>query len=496
MIRRLRTVLLSALMLLLLCVPAHAEGVSRALLIGCDLFVSQDDTSPAAENNVTRMHSALDSAVTPFASITASVNDVVSDVMLEALVQETFGDAQEGDVSYFYISTHGLWKPGQPNEQMMLLLSDGEIEGYVTARRLRDIFDRIPGTKVLILDACHSGAMIGKGVNAPFTNIFAGSDYKVLCSSGGAEQSWLWTDRESGKSFGAGYFSNALTSGVSSSGAYAADINRDGDITLTELKRYLLANHGASTTRCYPEEDDFIFLSYDPAEVAGQRRSVAVEALSFASDVMDGMEPTVDFTFTVRLPSRIAYQLVHQEKERWDFANVTLLWDNSERYGEFGDASGYLSPGQKERTISISREDAASYGYVLLQMLTIDSGEPRMLSSRVLCVPPLTGDPLLECVSDSSFAPAAGEEFTFNILHRYPCEMTVVIEDPEGNTVRRLASRQATRPEHLRPLGSTYCWTGLLADGTPAAPGEYRIRATAYVGSESYEVVSEPFTLQ
>ena len=86
MIRRLRTVLLSALMLLLLCVPAHAEGVSRALLIGCDLFVSQDDTSPAAENNVTRMHSALDSAVTPFASITANVNEVVSDVMLEALV--------------------------------------------------------------------------------------------------------------------------------------------------------------------------------------------------------------------------------------------------------------------------------------------------------------------------------------------------------------------------------------------------------------------------
>ena len=102
MIRRLRTVLLSALMLLLLCVPARADFVSRALLIGCDLFVSQDDTSPAAENNVTRMHAALDSAVTPFASITASVNEVVSDVMLEALVQETFGEAQEGDVSYLY----------------------------------------------------------------------------------------------------------------------------------------------------------------------------------------------------------------------------------------------------------------------------------------------------------------------------------------------------------------------------------------------------------
>ena len=95
-----------------------------------------------------------------------------------------------------------------------------------------------------------------------------------------------------------------------------------------------------------------------------------------------------------------------------------------------------------------------------------------------------------------AFTPSAGEEFTFNILHDYPCEMTVIIEDTDGSTVRRIVSRQATRPEHLRPLGSTYCWTGLLSDGTAAPAGKYRIRATAYIGSESYEIVSEPFELR
>ena len=95
-----------------------------------------------------------------------------------------------------------------------------------------------------------------------------------------------------------------------------------------------------------------------------------------------------------------------EEKGRWDFDNVSLLWDNTERYGEFGDASGYLSPGLKERTISIDREDEHSYGYVLLQMLTVDGAEPTLISSRVLCVPPLTGDPLLEFDMTDSFMPS------------------------------------------------------------------------------------------
>ena len=48
--------------------------------------------------------------------------------------------------------------------------------------------------------------------------------------------------------------------GLSVQGGYGADENRDGVITLNELKRYLLAYHGASTVRCYPEEDDFAVL--------------------------------------------------------------------------------------------------------------------------------------------------------------------------------------------------------------------------------------------
>ena len=495
MLRRLLSAVILALLMALSCPPAQAEGVSRALLVGCDLFISQPDTSPAAANNVARMEDAFSGGLVPFVSITSSVSSIYSVAQLDDLVLSSFADAQEGDVSYFYISTHGLWSPGDDPEDMRLLLSDGLREDAVTAAQLRMIFDQIPGTKVLILDACHSGAMIGKGIHAPFFNVFAGGDYKVLCSSGGAEESWLWTDSEGEESIGAGYFSSALYSGISRHGGYAADSNRDGVITLTEIRRYLLDHHGASTTRSYPEEDDFAFFRYDPSSLTYGSRGPLIDALSFYADVMDAPAPSADFSFTVRRPARVAYQLVHQEKGRWDFESVALLWDNTERYGEFGDASGYLSPGHKERTITIDREDEHSYGYVLLQMLTVDGAEPTLVSSRVLCVPPLTGDPLLEFSTPESFMPGTGEEFTFVIMHRYPCEMSVVIEDAEGNTVRRLASRQATRPEHLLPEGSTWCWTGMLADGSPAPAGQYRVRATAHIGGERYELTSDWFTL-
>ena len=69
--------------------------------------------------------------------------------------------------------------------------------------------------KVLIIDACHAGAMIGKGVHPPFDNVFAGPDYVVLCSSGGAEESWFWSgDIDGERLAGAGYFSGALVRAV------------------------------------------------------------------------------------------------------------------------------------------------------------------------------------------------------------------------------------------------------------------------------------------
>ena len=68
------------------------------------------------------------------------------------------------------------------------------------------------------------------------------------------------------------------------------------------------------------------------------------------------------------------------------------------------------------------------------------------------------------------------------IEHSLPCELTVTILDTDGNTVRRLVSREPSRPEQLLPNASSYTWSGRLQDGTMAEPGDYTLHVTAMVG--------------
>ena len=493
--RRLLIMIAVCLCLLPLCARAES-GVNRALLIGCDEFVSQEDTTPSAANNVSRMAQTLSGGAMNLENLVTRSTGVTSVQELKELVDLAFSEAQEGDVSYFYISTHGVWQEGHRAAEMTLLLSDGQHETGVTAYELREIFDRVPGVKVLILDACHAGAVIGKGVHPPFENIFVGPDYKVICSSGGAEESWYWSgETEGGLITGEGYFSGALSLGLSARGGYGADANRDGAITLTEVRRYLEDNHGASTARTYPEEDDFAVLRYDAESFTRRRRGSAVEGVSFTGDVLTADEPEIAFSFNMLRPAQVAYQLIYRRNGRWDFPRAQMIWDNAERFGAYGDVPGYLTPGMKERSISLGEIDEGSWGYVLLQMLSIDDGTPSVAASRVICVPPMSGDPLLEIITTDMFYPGAGEEFSFVIHHQYPCELSVTIEDAQGKTVRRLTSRRPTRPEQMLPLGTSLCWNGRLNDGTLAPVGEYRIRVKAYLGDDVYEAVSDVFLL-
>lgn len=490
--------LLGWLVALWLCLPfaqaaAEQTGVNRALLVGCDRFLSQEDTSPASENNVARMAEALYGGAMNLERLVTRSTGVTSMAELESLIMTAFEGSTDADVNYFYISTHGVWRQGTPNEDMTLLLSDGSEESGVTARELREMFDRVPGTKVLMLDACHAGAVIGKGVQAPFDNVFEGPDYKVICSSGGAEESWFWSGEIGDRRLaGAGYFSGALVSGLSAAGGYGADDNRDGVITLTELRRYLLDHHGASTARVYPEEDDFPVLTYDATAYNNRRRNAAIASVTFGGDVLAADDPSVDFTFNVVRPTQVAYQLVYHRGGRWDFEHSELRYDDAENAAA---PRGYLSPGMKERLLSIDRAAGSDAGYVLFQLLYIDDGAPALSTSRVLCIPPDSGNPGLAVDCDNVFCPARWQELSFVIRHRFPCELTVTVEDMDGNTVRRLTSREPTRPEQLSPTGSAYCWSGRLSDGSFAPPGEYRIRVKAYVGSERYEAVSDAFTL-
>ena len=61
--------------------------------------------------------------------------------------------------------------------------------------------------------------------------------------------------------------------------------------------------------------------------------------------------------------------------------------------------------------------------------------------------------------------------------------------------VRRLASRQLSRPEQIYPEGTTLCWDGKLRNGEPAGAGLYRLRVTVYGDGFEQETVSDVFEL-
>ncbi len=477
-----------------------AAVTRRGLYVACDFFKTQEDTWPSSRNNIEAVEKTLNSGSMVFEENISRDNDLYSVEGLKSAILDAFGDADKNDVSYFYISTHGIYDPAKPNLEAGLLLSDGAREEGITARQLEEAFSAIRGTKVLIIDACNSGAFIGKGVSGGATEAaFLGPDYKVLTSAGGSEESWYWSSRgkDSAVVQGASYFSSALTDGLGYHGEYGADLNKDGAITLTECYRYLLENHSASTPQSYPQEDSFVLFTYDGDNAAAgpPPESSIISGVTFYDTVLDIRQNAVSFEFTVEKPVKMAYQMVYYRNGKWQFSSAKLEYDNQEIGGDFGDQPGAISAGRKQRTLELLPQEEDTYGYVMVQLVTIGGEKTTVHGSRVLCVPPVSGNPELSVKTDASLNPQNGRELSILVNHKYPCLLSVSIVDKGGKTVRRLTSYQPTRPQQLTPAGSFFYWNGSLADGTPAAPGDYTVKVTAQIGDMQFEAASEPFVL-
>lgn len=474
-----------------------------ALLIGVDRFVSKPDTYPSSTNNVNAMQEVFQGALHPLDAIIVPADPITTADQLSALIQKTFGAAKEGDVSYLYLSTHGVYDPAAGQEPV-LLLSDGESESGVTPSQLEAAFDGISGTKVIILDACNSGAFIGKGLAAiPEDTHFRGDDFKVITSSGALEESWYWstdgTDeaRASGKARqGSFYFTQALSQSLSAACGYPADRNRDGSVVLSELYEYLLLNHAASTPQVYPQSDDFVVFRYDVSapQPTGTSRAPVMDVI-FSGTTLSRSSRQITVEFIAMRPVRVAYQVVYQRDGKWDFNHAQLIYDEAERFTAFGDRPGAISAGRKVRTITLGELENGLYGYVLVQLVTIDQGKLTVHAGRVISVPPDAADMQLTVSVPDTFDPSGGREAGIFIGHEYPCALSVSIVDGEGRVIYRLCHRQSTRPMQLSPQGTVLYWNGRLKDGTPADPGVYHVRVEAVMNDVSVTALSSAFTI-
>lgn len=495
--RRFFAFLLAWLLCLPLCPSGFAEEEAfayekpssrlRALLIGCDHFISQPDTWPAAESNLRLLSDALAADSRRYDLIRSYSGNLATVEAFEEAVINAFQGAQGQDISLLYISTHGIFDEKEDNARAGLLLSDGEMEEVLDAPNLQRILDQISGVKMVILDACNSGAVIGKGLSDCGLHAFlTGADYKVLCSAGGSEASWYFQGGVEPAVTGASYFATVLSNGLGAQGDFAADWNADGLITLAEAYAFLRDNYAASTPQTYPQNDDeFVLFSYDPDLPRFVQK--AVTDITFEETLLTAGQSEVSFSFTMQRQAELYYQIIYHQDGAWQF-------DQAQHFLDGEQADGTVLPGRKARTLTLNT-GADAFGYAMIQLITLENEKPVFQGARLLCVQPAQGEVRLNVITAPSFVPGAGQELSILVRHDVPCGLTVSILNEDGTTVRRLSYEAPSRPQQLSPAGTNFYWDGCLNHGEAAPPGKYTVQVKARLGMNSAIVKSEPFLL-
>ena len=481
--------------LLFLCPPRslaedewrEQSGQRRALLIGCDHFVSQQDTWPAAENNLRLLSNVFFSDARPYALVRTLSGTVATAEAFEEAVMSAFQSSAANDTSLLYISTHGVFEEGVSSAEAGLLLSDGLTESLLDGAELQRILDQVPGKKVVILDACNSGAIIGKGLSGGADRRYlTGPNYKVLCSAGGSEASWYYQSPDIAAE-GASYFAATLAFGLDADGGHAADRNDDGLITLAETYAYLMDQYAASTPQVYPEADsDEVLFAYDPA--APFRIRKAVTDITFDDTLLTAGDTEVSFSFTVQRQTELYYQIVYHRDGAWQFSQAQLIPDNEQD-------DGSILPGRKMRVLSLNTEDS-DYGYAMVQLITLEDSTPVYQGARLLCVRPAMGEVNLRAETGKAFVPELGEEMPILAQHDVPCGLAVNILDEENRLVRRLAYETPSRPQQLSPAASSFYWDGKTTGGDFAPPGLYTAQIKTTINGTVYTCRSAPFALE
>lgn len=231
----------------------HQEtvGTYRALLIG-NTYTGESNELPGCDNDVDGMRTMLGRmTATPY-SVTVKKNIRAEEIL--SSISSTFGNASYNDVSLFYYSGHGansLGADGNPTSYHAALV--GTFQTYVSIARLKTELDKIPGKKVIIIDACHSGQFIARdgmvtqvsssAFNSQVVNLFANDDQLsgdvnrtavVLAADGSellSEEAPVFIDRADDTNFAkSGYYVITACRSEEKSVSTGYDSNGDGKI--------------------------------------------------------------------------------------------------------------------------------------------------------------------------------------------------------------------------------------------------------------------------
>ena len=257
----------------------------RALLIGEENFYSE--TATRNRSDVAAMSEMLESVKGYYGGSFAITRkyDLSSSGVLSA-IRKTFAEADDDDVSLFFIATHGDVDGGVNDVNAGALMMSPS--GMLTLRDLAMALGMVPGKVIVILESCGSGAAVyannANGVRKSnkalfeeakqrteafdaavvkaFSNAESGlkttiqggtgdsggpqsntgefrvsKKFYVLTASRFQELSWGWESGMPESSYN--YFTMWLTEGIGTSGDMPADTDGNGKTTLNELYQYI-----------------------------------------------------------------------------------------------------------------------------------------------------------------------------------------------------------------------------------------------------------------
>lgn len=326
--------------------PEPPAAEFRCLAVGMDRFVNEENTAPCSANNAETMAGLFGDCLPEGTKIIRRVNGPAGRAEMESLILEAFGDAGQEDTSILYLSTHGVIWEEEGTEKTAWILSDGEHEEALEPETLRMMMDRIQGKKVLILDCCHAGAA---------AELFAGPDWRLLAGCGIDEDCYFWA---AGEVTGTGYFTSALENALRASAPEQIDPDGNGEVSLKELAGRIREIYGVSTAVMLPEEDEETLFLLPEAQT--QERLLD---LRFDPETEEG---TLQFHFRTETQVKLEYRLVPMGENGWDFSRMAKIPDR-ERSGQ---KRGVMSPGEKDRSIRVSRERLGEDGKALLQIVS------------------------------------------------------------------------------------------------------------------------------
>ncbi len=207
---------------------ADSSVIYRALLVG-NTYASSEKPLPGCDTDANALAAVLGSMTGSNYRVNRRYDLTANGILSE--IRSTFAGADENDVSLFHFSGHGASSGA--------LIGTGSTNLYPST--LRSVLDEIPGTKIILLDCCHSGAFISKsdGSNTP-----AAFNSAIISA-------FSWVPRGDGDLASAGYqvitacrsdqLSNTLSTSGISFGAftyslcYGSGYDEWHQIALTEL---------------------------------------------------------------------------------------------------------------------------------------------------------------------------------------------------------------------------------------------------------------------